>query len=86
MAFIIRTNVVDIEFNLRAQKLVPLVNGMDQVTTTIKGASAAERVRKGSIWSEVCIDSFCLFSGRSLAQLMHDTSDFFGRIIHDRRE
>ena len=56
----IHTDTVDIELDLGAQELVPFVDGMDQIATTIEGASAAEGMRERCIWCEVGIDRFSL--------------------------
>jgi hypothetical protein len=57
---LIHTDTVDIELNLGAQELVPFVDGMDQIATTIEGASAAKGMREGCIGCKVGIDRFSL--------------------------
>ena len=54
------TDTVDLELNLRAQELVPFVNGVDQIATAFERPGAAERVRKRGIGCEVSIDRFSL--------------------------
>jgi hypothetical protein len=54
------TDTVDFELDLGAQELVPLVDGMDQIATTLEGAGAAERVCERCIGREVGIDCFSL--------------------------
>jgi hypothetical protein len=61
---LIHTDTVDIELNLGAQELVPFVDGMDQIATTIEGASAAKGMREGCIGCKVGIDRFSLLRER----------------------
>jgi hypothetical protein len=56
----IRTDTVDLELNLRAQELVPFVNGVDQIATAFEGAGAAEGMRERGIGCKVGIDCFGL--------------------------
>jgi hypothetical protein len=82
----VHTDAVDIELDLGAQEFVPLVNGVDQVTAALERAGATEGVRKRGIGREVGIDGFGLLRRRSLTELMYDTGDLFGRIVHGGRD
>ena len=54
------TDTVDLELNLRAQELVPFVNGVDQIATAFKRAGTAEWMCERGIGCEVGIDRFSL--------------------------
>jgi hypothetical protein len=78
----IHTNAVDIELDFGAQKLVPLVNGVNQVAAALERASATEGMRKRGIRRKVGFDGFGLLRRRSFTKLMDNTSDLFRRIVH----
>jgi hypothetical protein len=54
------TDTVDLELNLRAQELIPFVNGVDQIATAFERAGAAEGVCERGIGCKVGIDCFSL--------------------------
>ena len=56
----IHTDTVDFELDLRAQELVPFVNGVNQIATAFEGAGAAEGMRERGIGCKVGIDCFGL--------------------------
>ena len=76
------TDTVDLELNLRAQELVPFVNGVDQIATSIERAGAAEWMRERGIGREVSVDGFGLLVWCSLAEGVHHLGDVFGGIVH----
>lgn len=52
-----RTDAVDVEFDLRAENLIPAIDRKDQVPAAIERASAAEWMSERGIGCEVSVDS-----------------------------
>jgi len=77
-------NAVDVQLDFGAQQLVPLVDGMDQVATSIERAGATEWMRERGIGREVSVDGFGLLVWCSLAEGVHHLGDVFGGIVHFR--
>jgi hypothetical protein len=76
------TNAVDVQFDLRAQQFVPLVDGVDQVAASIERAGATEGMRERGIGREIGVDGFGLLVRSALAQGVHHLGDIFGWIFH----